>query len=1018
MLDRTKHLLVLSFVCFVVSAVLLLLTATAEAQQNWPKGEDSGNPANEDGAVVVDGSDGDPQYVGTPEGPMLITIWYNATGGDWVIEDGEKVYHGNHSTDMKGFDVVVKAGGRLKLENMSLRNATSIIVEPGGELVLYEDGTSNSVEIEAPMVEVRGTLTMEISDGFHARFSNLVEGLVFHEGAQASISRIDVRPAPDGMGVVVLEEGLTFEDCVFNTAKQGTAMLIHGVSSTIRDSRFRGYGQDGATGLVIVNVTGEMVIEDNTFEGIENHAIVARNSSPEITGNTFKDMEYGAAGDGVYDEYIIYMLGDEPVDKDFIIDNNTWTKNGNSGKLFMQSYELEVTVKDANTRKPLENIEVKLEGQYTDTNRQGRTDESGQVVLECAEYYIYGSPTAYAARYATEGDNPYDLWATDGESEVHEDFDRTGRYEEEELLLERKVYDFEPINFMVTTDFVGDAIFVDEDVILSCDMKNNGGEDATAVKVGFYLVDDARAELFLGEDVVNIKAMDQAGARLTLTMDEAFANIEVDFRVVANHDGAHADSDETNDEAVLYDRLVNTPPVITITAPAEGAELSEPGKVSGTVEDRDGMGVEAVQVKLADGDWKEADQDFDAWSIAWDWPFNEDIEIAVRVLDTRTYKFSWDHVESHESVVNVSVRIPADVSLADHPVYGDYTDPVYGNATDELTLEGTAIPYGSNTIASVTVKIGSGPEKAAEYHEGDNSWEYQWANLNELPRDGDYTITITATDNHDVTATITRPITILPDNPATDPVLELITKSGQTMSGASMTVEGFVLEDHQLVAVEYSVDGTSWSPITLIDPPVETNFSWQVTIARNELPITEGKENYNVWFRAHDDQTTSDLRILVIIIDDPQAPDLFLIETECSVTAVDNEFKIGSTVTVIYTVHHTGTDMTGNARVDIYVGDVLTASENATVDDLEKQMSTSFKLTEEHEGEKDVTIRIVFADDGNQGNNEVTILTPKVPEGGGDTGWFLPGFGVPLTVVVMGISAGALVCFFRWNRRH
>jgi len=104
--------------------------------------------------------------------------------------------------------------------------------------------------------------------------------------------------------------------------------------------------------------------------------------------------------------------------------------------------------------------------------------------------------------------------------------------------------------------------------------------------------------------------------------------------------------------------------------------------------------------------------------------------------------------------------------------------------------------------------------------------------------------------------------------------------------------------------------------------------------------------------------------------------------------------------------------------VDIYVGDVLTASENATVDDLEKQMSTSFKLTEEHEGEKDVTIRIVFADDGNQGNNEVTILTPKVPEGGGDTGWFLPGFGVPLTVVVMGISAGALVCFFRWNRRH
>jgi len=1001
---KHKQMIGLMVLALAVLALFVVIAYTTEAQTNWPKGENSGKPDNANDAMVVDGSDGDKEWDTPPEGPqILMAVWYNATGDDWVIENGDDIYRKNQSIDMKEYNVVIETGGRLKLENMSLANATSVIINPGAELVL-SGGDTEMVAIDTQYVMVAGTLTVEDFDDAKAKFTGLgEEGMAFLSAG--NVEDIEVTPTEDGIGALVVTD-VTIEDSIFNSAVGGIAMLVMDADPTIDGNMFRGGGQPGEVGLVFVDIDG-FTLTGCTFDNIRNHAIAAMDSTLTITGNTFTDMEYGPQGDGAYEEYIIYIFGAEPTNKNTIIDDNTWTKNGDSGKLFMQTYNLTVTVKDEDSGEELEGVQVKLEGQYADTSREDYTNEDGEVYLECTEYYIYGSPTGYATRDAVEGGNPYDLYADDGANEKHIDFDETGKAAERELPLKQLSYDFEPINFKVVTDFTGDAVFVDEQLTLSCDVKNNGNKDAKGVKIGFYLDDGTRADVFLGEDVIDIDAEDQNSAEYIYAMPDTYANMDIDFKVVANFDGGFVDYDDTNDEAMKTTQHVNTKPVVDFESPADKEELTAFSDITGTVTDADGVDAVGVKVKIGAEDWADATVDAGTWTYSgWTAEFNGNLTIKAKAQDEKTLKGSGFNVEGDEATVTAVMKVPSTIEFE-----VGTPDLIWGNTTSEYTLEGTVTPPGSNTIDTVTVKVDDGAEEAANYDAGD--WSYLWDELNSLPADGEYMITVTATDNHGVVSTETKTILVHVDNTATDPVLSFTTAQGETMVGDSKLIEGTVIEDYELTSLEYKAEGeTTWTELAdNFIVTVGNTSTWTVTVKKSDFTIQDGKETYIVYFRASDAQeTTVETPFQVKIPAGPTGINLFLKKDECSVDSTS--LKQNQAVSVSYTVHKDGSG-TAEATIKFFIGDALVATEDVEMDVSEKQLIETFKPSSAHVDKKDIKIEISFLNDEDTTDNVVTLTTDKVkaeekPDDDDDDG---PGFELGVFV------AAALVAMVLVARR-
>ena len=1023
-----KKMIGLSFLALAVLALFLVVAYTAEAQQNWPKGENSGNPSDASAAEVVDGSDGDAGYDTPPEGAqVLMNMWYNATGGDWIIENGDSVYRANQTIDMKYFDILIESGGQLKLENVTIFN-TNITIDAGGTLVLYEDGSmgdySRSVNIDAGFVDVYGTLSVEALETKHASFGGLVDGLALY--SPANIQDLTVSPANDGIGVFIFEnKNVVLENCVFNSGENAVAMVIYGdAPATIQNNVFDGKGVDGAMGLLLAEVD-EIDIKDNSFIKFKHQAIAGINSTATITGNDFTKVgEYGTSGSGGakgdHDYYVIYMVSDEATNSNTIREDNDWATNGEY-KMYMQSYNLTVTVNDADEpENGLEGIKVTLDGVHAVTYRENYTNEDGEAYLDCVEYYIYGNNLSAPLKHGTNnGNDPYNLSATDGVNLVYEDFEDVGHDVNDPgvtLLLKQKSYDFEPINFEVTTDFTGDAIFVGEELTFSCDVKNNGNKDATAVAIGFYLVDGTRADppqTFLGEDIIDINAASQAVAEYTYTPDGTYANQAIDFKVVTNYNSTfYKDYDDTNDEAMKMDQHLNTKPVVSFTSPTEGADVTAFNDITGTVTDGDGGGVAGVEVMIGADNWEDATVNGGTWTYSgWSTEFNGDLVIKAKALDTKTRKSTDDNVNGDEEEVNVTVKIPATIEfkLGTPPM-------IYGSGNVSYLLEGTATPPGSNTISKVAMKVGDGAEADATYNAGDNSWSYEWAGLNDLA-DGNYLITVTATDDHDVITTHSKTILLYADNTATNPALNLITTSGETMTGDTMDVDGYVIEDYHLKSVEYSIDGTNWLAITSITQ-VGNNYSWSVSLAKSSFSIQEDVENYNVWFRASDDEVTSDVRILVVKIPSgPTGIDLFLVAAE--VTVDTTTLKQNQLITVTYTIHKDGAGTADNVRIEFYIGDKLAATE----DDVAVSTSTmpktkDFKPGQSHVDKKDITVTIVFTNDEDTTNNDVTIETKAVIAQDTtvkeeDDGGFLSGFGL-VVVAVAALVAMALIA----RRKH
>jgi len=1021
-----KKMIGLLFLALAVLALFLVVAYTAEAtQQNWPKGENSGEPADEADAKVVAGaadgesSTGDDEFDTTPEGAVLHNAWYNGTTGDWVIEDGDSVYRGNQTINMKTFNISIESGGRLKLENVTIFN-TTITIDSGGTLVLYEDGSmgsSRSVKIDAGFVDVFGTLEVDATDINPASFSGIMDGLTLY--SPVDIEYLTVTPARDGLGVFIYEnDAAVLENCVFNSAENAVAMKIEGdAPATIQNNVFDGAGQEGAMGLLLVEVDGIDVM-DNSFIKFKHHAIAGSDSIATITGNDFTKVgEYGSSGQGGakgdHDYYVIYMMNDEATNWDTIREDNNWATNGEY-KMYMQSYDLTVTVKDEDEPEILlERIKVTLDGVHAVTYRENYTNEDGEAYLDCVEYYIYGNNLSAPLKHGTNnGNDPYNLSATDGVNLVYEDFEDVGAVETEELLLKQKSYDFEPINFKAITDFTGDAIFVGEELTLSCDVKNNGNKDSTAVKIGFYLDDGTRADVFLGEDVIDITAESQAVAEYTYTPDGTYANQDIDFKVVTNYDDAYKDYENSNDEAMETAQHINTKPVVDFISPTEGADVTAFNNITGTVTDGDGPDVTGVQVMIGADDWADATVNGGTWTYSgWSTEFNGDLVIKAKAQDTKTWEAESEYVDGDEVVVNVVAKIPATIEFK----LGT-PDMIYGSGNASYTLEGTATPPGSNTISKVTVKVDDGAEADATYNAGDNSWSYEWTGLNDLA-DGEYTVTVMSTDNHDVVTSHPKTILVYADNTATNPALNLITTSGEAMTGDTKLVSGYVIEDYHLKSVEYSIDGTNWLAVTNIGQ-VGNNYSWSVSLAKSSFTLLEDVENYNVWFRASDDEVTSDVRILVVKIPSgPTGIDLFLVAAE--VTADNTNLKQNQAVIVTYTVHKDGAGTADNVRIEFYIGDTLAATEIITVSISEMTDQTkNFKPGQDHVDKKDITVKIVFPNDEDTTNNDVTIPTSAVKAQDTtvkeeDDDGFLPGFGL-VAVAVAALVAMALIA----RRKH
>jgi len=983
---RMLGLLVLSALAMV--AILFFAALVAEGQQNWPKGENSGNPANEDDAKVVDGSDGDPEYDTPPEGPpILVNMWYNATGDDWLIESGDSIYRGNHTIDMKGYNIWIQ--GRLKLENITIINVTNILILEGGELILYEDGTSQysrGITITTKSILVEGKLTVDMAEGWKALINGLSYGILFFNN-DVVVEDLKVEPAENGFGIINPQaDNLVIQNCTFTSSKESISVAFVEGSGTIKNCEFKGGGQD-AMGILLANST-DVIIQDNTFEKIKRPSIYSINSTVTITGNTFEKMDPNNGYD-----FIVYAVGYMGQDGNTTIDNNIWNKNGDGGKLFVQTYILQVTVKDKDEGTPLEGIQVSLDGYYEETDRTTGyyTDSKGKVYFECVEYFIKGRPDNKRYKHATNhGNNPYNLSATDGYSTVYKDFDEVGQHQKETLYLQQQNYDFEPINFGIETAFSGNAIFVGEDVSLSCEVKNNGNKDATGVKIGFYIVTSSRGESFLGEDVIDISGKGKSDAEFSFTVAEEYANQEVNFKVVANYDNTYTEYDDTNNELTSKDEHINTKPVVTITSPTEGEVLTEFTDITGTVTDGDGMdSVSSVVVKIGAGDWQEATLNGNSWSISWNYDLNGNLSIWAKAKDKVSWK-NGEKVEGDEVMVNVTLMIAPTVEFR-----VDTPDTIYGEGNESYTLKGTATPYGSNTITTVTVKINQGEEESTTYNQDDKSWEYQWTNLNSLPADGEYVVTVKAVDNHGAEATATKTIVIYVNNEATNPVLYILTAQGMNLTANSFTAEGYVIEDYKLKSVEYTTDGTTWKEITNINQN-GNNYSWSVQISKTEFNIQEGVENYNVWFRASDDETTSEVKILVVKI--PTGPtatgiNLYLKAEDCSVSS--KNLKQNRAVTVSYNVHKNGSGSV-EAEVVFYIGGVEAARKTLTISsDSTGVLQQTIVPGAQHVGKKNITIKVIFTNDENPKDNEVTITTNAVQketttedEGGG----FLPGF--------------------------
>jgi len=252
--------------------------------------------------------------------------------------------------------------------------------------------------------------------------------------------------------------------------------------------------------------------------------------------------------------------------------------------------------------------------------------------------------------------------------------------------------------------------------------------------------------------------------------------------------------------------------------------------------------------------------------------------------------------------------LPPDVELTG-PVSGDG----YLNAVEQglpLTISGSG-----EEGATIVVTLNGNPYTTTVTN-GAWSVEVPAADVSEIA-DGDYNVTITATDTAGNTTTITSPLTVIAD-PANLPSITVTAFAGDNvLDGAEQQTQQFVtgtssnVQQGQVVTITFG--GNSYTG------EVQASGSWSVAIPASALAgLTNGSQSYTVSVSdaagnpaGSNNSFTVDTTLVAIALD-PISGDGYLnaleAQTALSVSGTSSNLPSGSTVTVAFG----GTNYTAN----------------------------------------------------------------------------------------------------------
>ena len=244
--------------------------------------------------------------------------------------------------------------------------------------------------------------------------------------------------------------------------------------------------------------------------------------------------------------------------------------------------------------------------------------------------------------------------------------------------------------------------------------------------------------------------------------------------------------------------------------------------------------------------------------------------------------------------------LPPDVEL-DNPVSGDG----YLNAVEHglpLTISGSG-----EDGATIVVTLNGNPYTTTVTN-GAWSVEIPAADVSEIA-DGDYDVTITATDTAGNTTTITSPLTVIAE-PTNLPSITVTAFAGDNvLDGAEQQTQQFVtgtssnVQQGQIVTITFG--GNSYTG------EVQASGSWSVAIPASALAgLTNGIQSYTVSVTdaagnpaGSNNSFTVDTTLVAIALD-PISGDGYLnaleAQTALSITGTSSNLPSGSTVTVAF----------------------------------------------------------------------------------------------------------------------
>ncbi|MCP4212937.1 MAG: hypothetical protein GY764_15875 [Halieaceae bacterium] len=265
-------------------------------------------------------------------------------------------------------------------------------------------------------------------------------------------------------------------------------------------------------------------------------------------------------------------------------------------------------------------------------------------------------------------------------------------------------------------------------------------------------------------------------------------------------------------------RVDGQPPTTYIDLPV-AALPSGSQIVRGTATDRDGGGVQSVEVRVDDGSWLAAEGSV-AWSAAIEVPLSGAFELAARSRDTH------GHVGPAASLqVLVDAQAP-EASLA-------LNRPVLAGRIGHL--EGTAIDFGGSGVASVQVQVDGGAWIPVSMPlipggEGVVQWHYNWIFAN---RDGvESTLSVRASDAAGNVGPASSPQVVIADSvKPTSTILQ--PQPGSEVDPDGFTISGMADDGYGVRSVEVSIDGgRTWSSAQL--GASQNQIAWSLDIAMHD----------------------------------------------------------------------------------------------------------------------------------------------------------------------------------------